>query len=174
MNFKSLTEKIQRALPFKETTKLNLILKAFGIFKIPLILFVNPKALELTDERSEIRIPLNYRTQNHLGVMYFGALAIGAELSIALKAVEQIIKSNQKIDFLFKDFSIQFLKRADGHVHFISEDVRKVVDLIEEAKTTGSRLEKTFEGYALVPSSAKPKEKVLSYKLTLSVRNRSL
>lgn len=174
MSFQDFTDKLQRALPLSETAKLNLILKAFGIFKIPLILFVNPKALELTDDRSEIKIPLNYRTQNHLRVMYFGALAIGAELSIALKAVEQIMKSKQKIDFLFKDFSIQFLKRADGHVHFISEDVRKVVDLIERAKTTKERLEETFEGYAVIPSSATPTEKVITYKLTLSVRNRSI
>jgi hypothetical protein len=173
VSFQSLTEKIQKALPLKETTKLNLILKAFGIFKIPLILFVNPKAVELTDDRSEIRIPLNFRTRNHLGVMYFGALAIGAELSIALKAVEQILKSKQKIDFLFKDFSIQFLKRADGHVHFVSEDVRKVVDLIQKAKNSGERFEETFQGYAQVPSSSTPNERVISYKLTLSVRNRS-
>lgn len=173
MNFQGLTQKIQDSLPLSETTKLNLILKAFGIFKIPLILFTNPKAVELTDDRSEIRIPLNYRTQNHLRVMYFGALAIGAELSIALKAVEQIMKSKKKIDFLFKDFSIQFLKRADGNVHFISEDVRKVVNLIEKSKTTDERLEETFQGYAVVPSSKNPTEKVITYTLTLSVRNRS-
>lgn len=174
MNFQSLTEKIQNAFPISETAKLNLLLKTFGIFKIPLILFVNPKVVAISDDRSEIKISLNYRTQNHLKVMYFGALAIGAELSIALKAVEQIAKSKKRIDFLFKSFNIEFLKRADGHVHFICDEVHKVVDLIEKAKTSSDRLEETFTGYAVVPSSAHPKEAVIRYTLTLSVRNRSV
>ena len=36
--------------------------------------------------------------------MYFGALAMGAEAAIAIKAIEAIRESKQKVDFIFKDF----------------------------------------------------------------------
>ena len=84
--------------------KLNFFLKTYALLKLPLLAFVNPKVLELEGSRSVVRIKLGYRTQNHLTVMYFGALGVGAELSIAIKAVDAIQASGQKIDFIFKDF----------------------------------------------------------------------
>ena len=151
--------------------KMNLILKAYGLFKIPLIAFVGPKLVELTDSKSVVKIGLGFRTKNHLGVMYFGALAIGAELSIALKAVEAIQLSGKRIDFLFKDFKIEFLKRADGDVHFTCEEAGLVRDLILKSVNSNERFEQKFSGYAVVPS--KSNEPVIKYELTLSIKNRS-
>jgi len=104
--------------------------------------------------------------------MYFGALGVGAELSIAITAVTAIYESGQRIDFLFKDFKANFLKRCDGDVHFICEEADKVRAFIEKAATTGERLESSFKGYATVPSKSET-EKVAEYELTLSVKNRS-
>jgi hypothetical protein len=151
--------------------KTNLILKVYGLLKIPLLSFVNPKCTELSPTRSVIKIKLGRRTQNHLRVMYFGALGIGAELSIAITAVTAIYESGQKIDFIFKDFSANFLKRCDGDVLFICDEAAKVRALIDKAKTTSDRLEKTFAAYSTVPANSD--EKVATYKLTLSVKNRS-
>ncbi len=62
-------------------TKANLQLWWFGFRYIPLIGFCKPKILELTDERTVIRMPHHRHTKNHLGSIYFGALAIGARFS---------------------------------------------------------------------------------------------
>ena len=153
------------------TFKANLFLKAYGLFKIPLLSFVNPKCVELTPTRSVIKIKLGRRSQNHLKVMYFGALGIGAELSIAITAVASIYESGEKIDFIFKDFKADFHKRCDGDVHFICDEADKVRALIEKAKTTTERLEGTYKAYSTVPSKSKT-EKVATYELTLSVKNR--
>ncbi len=118
-----------------------------------------------------MRVRLGMKTRNHLKVMYFGALAMGAELSIALKAITSIQESGQRIDFIFKDFQCEFLKRADGHVHFVCDEADKVEALIGKAADSSERLSQTFNGYAYVPSSSE--EPVMTYKLTLSVRNRS-
>jgi hypothetical protein len=152
--------------------KANMFLKLYGFLKIPLLAYVSPKCTELTPTRSVIKIKLGRRTQNHLKVMYFGALGIGAELSIAITAVAAIYESGQKIDFIFKDFKADFLKRCDGDVHFICEEADKVRALIEKAKTSSERLEGTFKAYSTVPSKS-PTEKVATYELTLSVKNRS-
>lgn len=152
--------------------KANIVLIIYGLLKIPLLAFVRPRCIELSPTRSVIKIKLSRRTQNHLKVMYFGALGIGAELSIAITAVAAIYESGQKIDFIFKDFKADFLKRCDGDVHFICDDADKVRALIEQAKASPDRLEATFKAYSTVPCKSET-EKVATYELTLSVRNRS-
>lgn len=152
--------------------KANLFLMAYGLLKIPLLSFVGPTCQELSPTRSVIKIKLRRRSQNHLKVMYFGALGIGAELSIAITAVASIYESGQRIDFIFKDFKANFLKRCDGDVLFVCDEADKVRALIEKATTSKERLEQTFSAYSVVPSSH-PTEKVATYELTLSVKNRS-
>ncbi|MFM6927328.1 MAG: DUF4442 domain-containing protein [Bdellovibrio sp.] len=153
--------------------KFNAFLTAYGLFKIPLLVFIGPRVEEMTDKKFVIKIPLGYRTKNHLNSMYFGALGVGAELSIAAPAVQIIAESKQKIDFIFKDFKAEYGKRADGDVHFVCDEVESVVALINEAKTNPDRIERKMKGYAIVPSK-NPTEPVMTYELTLSVRNRSL
>lgn len=160
---------LEKLLP-KKTTQLTALVNGISFFKIPLLAFCTPRIIRLDEERSEVLVRLDFRTRNHLNVMYFGALAMGAELSIALQAIESIRQSKQKIDFIFKDFKSSFLKRADGHVHFICEDVAKVAGLIEQAAKSSERFEGTFTGYALVQGNPEP---VMKYELTLSVKNRS-
>lgn len=151
--------------------KLTAFVHLYGILKIPLLAFVSPRIIHLDNHKSIVKIPLGYKTKNHLSVMYFGALAVGAELSIALKAVETIQESGHRIDFLFKSFKADFVKRADDDVHFICDQADQIKDLILRSIDTSDRLEKTFTGYAIVPS--KGPEPVMNYELTLSVKNRS-
>lgn len=154
-----------------ENFKNNLLLSAYSWVKIPLIGFCLPRVLESTDQRTVLKIPLGFRTKNHLGAMYFGALAIGSELSIALTAVKKIQESGLRIDFLFKDYKAEFLKRAEGDVHFICEEAQRVVEQIQEAKNSTERINRTMTAYAIVPSVSKT-EKVATFELTLSVKNR--
>lgn len=156
-----------------QNLKFTAFIHMYGLLKIPLVLFISPRVVEASDKKFELKVPLSYRTKNHLGSMYFGAMGIGAELSVAAAAVKAIAESKQKIDFVFKDFSAQYLKRGDGHVHFICDEVEAVQGLIEEAKTNPNRLERKFKGYAVVPAKS-TSEPVMTFELTLSVKNRSL
>lgn len=146
-------------------------IRLFAWIKLPLLGFVNPRIIENSNNRVVVLVKRGYRTRNHLNVMYFGALAIGAELSVAFKAVESIYNSKKKIDFLFKDFTCEFLRRADDDVHFICDQAHLVDMLIQKSITTPDRLEQKFEGYAVtVRDTTQP---VMKYTLTLSVKNRS-
>ncbi len=149
----------------------NLFLSLYAWTKIPLIGFCGPRVLEASAQRTVLKIPLNFRTKNHLGAMYFGALAVGSELCIAMLAVKQIQASGLKIDFLFKDYRAEFLKRAEGDVHFICDEAQVVIDQIAEAKTSSERINRTMTAYAIVPSVSAT-EKVATFVLTLSVKNR--
>lgn len=153
-----------------QTLKLTALVNGISLFKIPLLAFISPRVLVSSERQTVVRVGLDWRTRNHLGVMYFGSLAMGAELSIALKAVEKIQQSGQRIDFLFKSFSCDFLKRADGDVHFVCDEADKVANLIQRALESEERIESTFAGRAFVPS--KGEDPVMTYSLTLSVKRR--
>lgn len=143
--------------------------------KIPLIGFCSPRLIEADGARTVLKIPLGYRTRNHLHAMYFGALAIGSELCIAMLAVKKIKEhtdaGGDRIDFLFKDYKAEFLKRAEGDVHFICDEAQVVVDQIEAAKKTEDRINRTMKAYAIVPSVSMT-ERVAEFELTLSVKRR--
>ncbi len=87
-----------------DNLKLSALINAYCLINIPLLAFVTPRVIALSDDHAEVRVRLDRRSRNHLGVMYFGALAMGAELSVALKALTAIQQSGKKIDFIFKDF----------------------------------------------------------------------
>lgn len=154
-----------------DALKMTAVVNGISLLKLPLLAFISPRILKCSEDQSIVKVGLGYRTRNHLGVMYFGALAMGAELSIAVKAVQEIQRSGKRIDFIFKDFKCTFGKRADGDVHFICDDAGKVAQLIRDAANSPERLEGKYTGRAIVPG--KSEDAVMTYELTLSVRNRS-
>lgn len=155
-----------------QNLKDTVFLTLYGWAKIPLIGFCSPKVIEASDQRTVLKVKLGYRTRNHLGAMYFGALAIGSELCIAMLAVKKIKESGERIDFLFKDYKADFLKRAEGDVLFICEEAQTVVQQIAEAKTSTERINRTMTAYAVVPSIS-PTDKIATFSLTLSVKKRA-
>lgn len=147
----------------------NLKIRAFMISKLPLLAILNPQIVSETDERFEMKIPLNYMSKNHLGSMYFAAMAAGADAAIGFPVFFQILKKNYKLHFLFKDFKATFLKRAEGGpVHFVCEEVQSIVALIEKANASKVRENQTFRAYAVVPKLGA--EHVAEFELTLSIK----
>ncbi len=155
-----------------DNLKATAFLRIFTFLKLPLIWWVQPSVMELGPDRTVIKIPLSRKTKNHLNVMYFGALAIGGELCVAFKAVEIIQRRKLKVDFLFKDFQAQFLKRAEGDVYFVCEQGQGVEELIDLCINTKQRETKLFHSYAIVPSKSMT-EKVAEFQLHLSVKQKT-
>ena len=135
---------------------------------------MKPRVIELTAERSIVRVALGYVTRNHLGSMYFGALAMGAELSIGVKVFEKIQIHKAPVNFIFKDFECHFHRRAQTDIDFCFLNIAGVEALIAEAIQTGQRVEGKFTGFAVEkgkdPGQVTPEEKVMSYGITLSVK----
>jgi hypothetical protein len=154
---------------FSELTKANLRLKVFAFWKIPLIFFCRPKVVALDDQKCIIRIPLRRRTRNHMNSMYFGALAIGADLACGLLALDQVRKRKIKVSFLFKDMQGTFLKRPEGHVHFTCAEGEGVREMIEETMESGERVNRPLKIIATVPSVS-PDDPVAEFTLTLSLK----
>jgi acyl-coenzyme A thioesterase PaaI-like protein len=152
--------------------KAKRMLWLFGIFKISLIGFVRPKLLELTDKRMVVRIRLRRRTKNHLGSMYFGALAIGADLAGAFQSFYIADKMNAKLSIVFKNFEASFLKRPESDVFFISDEGLMIQEMVEETIKSKERVTKDIKISAITGYPDNP-EVVSEFILGLSVKDKS-
>lgn len=152
--------------------KKTLGLRAFGLFKIPLLCSVRPTILRLNRELCEVKIPLNYWTRNHLKSMYFGTLAIGADCAGGLLAQECITKSGKNVVLIFKDFHADFLKRAEHDVHFTCNDGLKIEKQVKESIKSGERTNQTLTILATTPKVTGD-EPVAKFLLTLSLKLKS-
>ena len=154
-----------------EKTRETLALRLFGLTKIPLLFYVGVSVTEITPERMVVRIPLRRRTKNHLGSMYFGALCIGADVAPGAYAMYLIRQQPARISMVFKDFQAEFLKRAEGDVHFTCEQGKEIAALVAQAAASDERVERQLDVIATVPSLSE--EPVARFKLTISLKRRA-
>ena len=152
-------------------SKTNRLIQIFGITKVPMIWYCRPKVIEHTDEKIEIKIPLKRKTKNHLGSMYFGALAVGADITGGFLAMNPIQESGRKINLIFKDFKADFLKRPEGDVHFICNDGLAVRELVEKVAKSSDRHNFKLNIDAIVPSISS--EIIAKFELTLSLKDKT-
>jgi acyl-coenzyme A thioesterase PaaI-like protein len=145
-------------------------LRAFGMFKIPMIFFLSPTVLELSEKRSVVKIPLTFRSKNHLGSMYFGALCTGADCAGGLLAVKHIRESGRNVSFVFKDFKAEFLKRPECDVHFVCDDGKKAAALVKKVIETGERHHTPLHIEARSPDDPEGAEPFARFTLNLSLK----
>ena len=154
-----------------KATKTTRLIQLFGITKVPMIWYCRPKVIEHTDEKIEIKIPLKRKTKNHLGSMYFGVLAVGADITGGFLAMEPIKESGRKINLIFKDFKADFLKRPEGDVHFTCNDGLAVKELVDRVSKSSDRHNFKLSIEATVPSISS--EVVAKFELTLSLKDKT-
>lgn len=151
---------------FKETAMLRLL----GL-KIPVLLFLGPRMLRLDETGCTVLIPFGWRSKNHVGSMYFGALCAGADLAGGLPALRAIRAGHPKVVIVFADIQGQFLKRADGDVHFACEQGAEVAAAVEKADRTGERITMPVHVTCTVPSKY-GSEPVARFTLGLSMKRK--
>jgi hypothetical protein len=104
--------------------------------------------------------------------MYFGVLAAGADLAGGLNAFRLIRARHPKMVIVFKDAQMEFLKRADGDVHFRCDDGLLVKEAMERAEATGERVTLPVRITATVPSRYGT-EPVARFTLGLSMKKKA-
>jgi hypothetical protein len=142
------------------------LLFLLSYFKIPLIGFVRPKLKVLNDEECSVLIPLRRRSKNHLNSMYFGALAIGADLAGGLHAFYFAECRELKIALAFKDVKATFFKRAETNILFKSVDGALMKAALKESLEVGKRVNQPI----IVKAINSENEVVAEYLLTISIK----
>lgn len=124
--------------------KMRWMLFLLGLFKIPMVGFVRPKLLLVDDTSVKVRIRLRRKTRNHLQSMYFGALAVGADIAGGIHAFYFAEMSGSKVSFAFKGMQAEFVQRAESHIIFESIEGELVRNAILKSKSTGERVNESI------------------------------
>ena len=124
------------ALSFKSRLKYNLFLWYFGLTKVRLINYCRPQIVDVSDKGVILLIPLNRRTSNHVGSMYIGVMTVGVDLVTGLTAMLKIRESKRNVILIFKDLKANFLKRAEGNVHYICNESKKIAQAVDKTLQT--------------------------------------
>ena len=103
--------------------------------------------------------------------MYFGALSIGAELAVGAPMAFLIATRRSRVQFIFKDFQADFLRRADGHVRFVCSELAALAAQLEKAESSqnSERFSQTYPVLAYCKSSVEP---IAKFAVTISVKER--
>ena len=153
----------------KLITRFRFMLWLFGYFKVPLIGYLRPKLVALTDDEIIIKLPLSRRSKNHLNSMYFGALSIGADLAGGFHGLYHAQQSGLNVSLAVKSFEAHFLRRPESDVYFVSTMGEEVRNMIMESKQTGLRVNKPIRVNAYT-HYFKKREEVAHFILELSLK----
>ena len=159
------------ALSFKNRFKYNLYLWYFGLAKVRLINFCRPQIADVNKKEVILSIPLNRRTRNHVGSMYIGVMTVGVDLVAGMTAILKIRESKKNVILIFKDMTSNFLKRAEGDVHFICKIREKIAEAVDETIESGERVNLLVPVVAIVPDKFGD-EPVAEFTITLSLKEK--
>jgi acyl-coenzyme A thioesterase PaaI-like protein len=120
-----------------------------GLVKIPIIGFVRPKLISINEEEIVVSIALRRRTKNHLNSMYFGALAVGADVAAGILAYYHSEILKKKISLAFKGMNAEFIKRAESDIRFVCSAGKHIENMIKTSISSGERQNKSVMVYAV-------------------------
>lgn len=150
-------------------TRFKFFLWYFGKRYVPLIGYLKPKLILLTENEIVVKIKLNRRSKNHLNSMYFGALSVGADLASGFHGLYHAKLTQTKVSLAFKSFQAEFIKRPETDVYFVCNSGHLIKDMLQTSKQTGQRINKLIEIIAYINYPQKP-EKVANFILELSLK----
>ena len=153
---------------FFESMKLGMV----TWWQIPVICYCHPQIIHFDDEYCTLRIPLNWRTRNHVQSMYIGVFTVGADLTGGLLTLTSIRKRKRKVVLIFKDFHANFFKRAEQDVIFICRDGAAIDQAVQQAVDKGERINLPINITAMVSQDSE-NDPVANFRLTLSMKDRT-
>ena len=99
--------------------------------------------------------------------MYLGVLAIGADVTGGLMAVDAVNQAKAKMAVIFKDMKVEFLKRPTGDVRFICEDGAAIRAAVARGLEDGER-----QNLLVHVSARVAEDEVARFDMTLSLKRR--
>jgi len=160
-------DRAQELLPSK--LRGTLMLRAWALVKVPMILWTRPVVEELSADRCVVRIPLRRRTKNHQNALYIGAYTVGADVAGGLLAMEASRARKSDVVLIFKDMQAEFIARGEDDVWFTCEEGPAIRAAVEQAATSGERVNIPVKITATVPSK-RGDSAIARFVLTLSLK----
>ncbi|SVA52088.1 uncharacterized protein METZ01_LOCUS104942 [marine metagenome] len=139
--------------------------------KVRLINYCRPQIVDVSEKGVTLLIPLNRRTRNHVKSMYIGVMTVGVDLVTGFTAMLKIRESKRNVILIFKDMKANFLKRAEGDVHYICNEGKKIAQAVDQTLKTGERVNLLVPVTATVPEKFGD-EPIAEFTITLSLKEK--
>jgi len=120
-------------------------MRFFLLWKLPMAWFAGIGVQHCDAQKSVVRLPYGWRSQNPFRSTYFAAQCAAAELSTGLLALAQLQES-PPVSMLVTHIEAEFFKKASDMLLFTCEEGEALTRTIEKALETG-------EGQVIVAQS---------------------
>ena len=115
--------------------------RVYLLKNLPMAYIAGIRVPELNDERAVTTVKYGWLTQNPFRSMYFACLAMAAEMSTGLLALNGIYNSKPPISMLIVKNNATYHKKAVGKITFVCPDGNLIKEAVSKAKTTGAGVE---------------------------------
>jgi hypothetical protein len=128
-------------LKMKKSTFLQLVnspwrMSQFLLWKLPAAWFVGISVRSCDGEKSVVRLPYGWRSQNPFRSTYFAAQCAAGELSTGILALTHL-QGRLPVSMLVTRVEAEFLKKASATLLFTCEEGKALEETIQRALETG-------------------------------------
>ena len=141
-----------------------------GISILPMVRYVRPKLIELTQERAVIRIDVSRRSRNGYNSLFLGALASGGDCVAGLFPMKYMIETGHRINPIVKSVSSEYYKRVSTYAYFTCTQGKEWYELCNEVVASGERRDITVHVLVTAPAEFGD-EPVARFSQIMSIKN---
>ena len=125
-----------QAAAFRRQVLSPLKLRLFMMQKLPMAWLAGLRLTQLTPETATVTVRYKYLTQNPFRSIYFGCLAMAAELASGIQAMMHV-QAGRPVSMLVVGLQGDFTKKAVGLISFTCPDGPRIAQAIAESRATG-------------------------------------
>ena len=107
------------------------------LFKLPMGILAGLRLVEATSKRTVVCVKYQYITKNPFHSIYFGCLAMAAELASGVLGLVHSMGLKPEVSMLVVRLEAEFVKKGRGRVHFTCEDGEALGQAAKETRETG-------------------------------------
>ncbi|MEO6683821.1 MAG: DUF4442 domain-containing protein [Ginsengibacter sp.] len=107
--------------------------KLFLLAKLPAAFFSGIRIKHLSSEGATTVVPFKWLTQNPFRSTYFASLAMAAEMSTGILALNSIYKKKLAVSMLITKMEANYFKKAVGNTYFTCTQGVDIANAVQQA-----------------------------------------
>ena len=148
----------------KQPLKFNLFL----LYKLPSAFFCGVRVKSVSESNCIVSVPYKWLSQNPFKSTYFACLAMAAEMSTGLLAMQYTYDAQPAVSMLVTQLEANYFKKAIGITYFTCEDGSAFETIISQCKSSGES--KTLKAKSMGRNAAG--EIIAEFYITWSFKSR--
>ena len=118
---------------FSDLVKSPFKFRLYLLSKLPTAFFSGIKIKKFTPEEATTVVPFKWLTQNPFRSTYFASLAMAAEMSTGLLALNNIYQKKPAVSMLVTKMEANYFKKAVGKTYFNCNQGLDIKDAVQQA-----------------------------------------